>query len=884
MNILTEYTLNHLNKNRKNTLSILIAIAVGTILLSTMVLFSYMLWDYELESTISRSGNYHGYFKAYINSSQIPYLKENQKVDEIYLMSEFYSGKIDLKRPYISISYMDKNYLDNMPIKNTLLEGRLPEKADEIVIMGNFIKENPEYKIGDKIKVELGYRHKDSKKVDPFDLFLEEEAFVKEEEVEYTIVGTISGKIRSYEPSYTVFGFLDESLLDDNIRMTPFLRMKNPRAAYKDLPEIGKILGFDSGEGEYNEYSYQSTYNKYFLKCQGVFPPSAGLSEKLSMDILVFITFILFTMLLFAIIIYNVFTVWSNNRLKQLGILKSIGATPKQIRKAVRLEAILLSIAPIIFGVLLGHLFCYLLTDRITSVVKDSNVEIDGNIFKIVFKTSPVIISLIVVLAFITILFSIYNPARRLSKIVPIEAIKHGGLNYKSFKKIKGHSKNYSPSKIVSSLAMDSLNGNRKGFRTTIVSISVSLIIMVIFLTGIGFNKANRALNTIENYYTMAVYVYTEELADENILEKIRAIPEVKESLVYKSTYIYSKIMPEYASEEFNKVDGFNDDANEYYKRLDDGYEIDTTLIGIDNNSFDEFVKSQGGNPADYYDKDNPKAVFLNIVKEDINQPLARANYIPYLDDKINNLSLNEYVNGRGYSFNIDIGLKTNENPIKDLYLQNYNIYLFVPKEILNYLMESFALPGDYAHSERLRLLVDEKNIDEVKREINDINKYYLPEDDYYIWSILDDLVQEKIQNRTLYLITFSIVFFLGIIGVSNAYSSINNNLRNRRREFAMLKSIGITKNALKRMLSLEGVYYSIYPFIISIPVSLIILAFFAKFSTVFSMKDLLMSLDIRVIVVYITVIIASIYLAYYFGIRKVDNDEIVDVLKDEGI
>lgn len=87
-----------------------------------------------------------------------------------------------------------------------------------------------------------------------------------------------------------------------------------------------------------------------------------------------------------------------------------------------------------------------------------------------------------------------------------------------------------------------------------------------------------------------------------------------------------------------------------------------------------------------------------------------------------------------------------------------------------------------------MKLLVDEEDIDNVKEKIKDISKYYLPDDDYSIWSILDDEAEQGMANKIVYLITFSIVFFLGIIGVSNAYSSINNNLRNRRREFAILK------------------------------------------------------------------------------------------------
>ena len=153
MKVLTEYTLNYLKRNKKNTNSIIIIISIAVILLSTMVLLTYMNWDYEINKTILEKGNYHGTFKSSINKSQIPYLEENQKVDKVYLSSEYYIGKIDMERPFINISYMDKEYWDNMGERNLILEGRIPSNQDEIVVMGNLMKENPAYEIGNKINM-----------------------------------------------------------------------------------------------------------------------------------------------------------------------------------------------------------------------------------------------------------------------------------------------------------------------------------------------------------------------------------------------------------------------------------------------------------------------------------------------------------------------------------------------------------------------------------------------------------------------------------------------------------------------------------------------------------------------------------------------------------
>lgn len=883
MKILTEYTLNYLNKNKKNTISIIIIISIAVILLSTMVLITYMNWNYEVDKTISKNGDFHGYFKSCINKSKIPYLEENQKVDKVYLKSECLTGSMDdMERPYINISYMDKGYWDNMGEKNLILEGRIPNNEDEIVVMGSLIKENPLYRIGSRITIDLGYREKDSEKVDVFDFLYPDESFVKENTKEYTIVGIISGKSLSYEPYYNGLGFLDNEFIDEDMELYAFLRMKNPRAVYKDLPEIGKTLGFELGEHADSEYFYSARYNQRYLNSYWIFPPSVSIWEQRSNFIFVIMTFILLIMFMFVIIIYNVFAIWSNNRLRQLGILKSIGTTPKQIKRIVKIEAIFLSIIPIILGVGLGHVFCYYFIEKIKGI---ANSNTDGSIFNITFKTSPIIILIILLLSFVTILLSINRTAKRLSKISPIEAIKQGGVNYENFKRKKGNELDYSHTNIISSLSRDSLKTNKKGFRTTIISIGISFTILFTFLVVMSGVKADDLLNNLEIHYPLRIHLYSNEIVDENLFKEISEIPQVKETLVYKRSYHLFKIKPKYESAEFNKVGGFKDiDSRKFSVRyMDDYYEIAGQIIGIDTVNFNQYAKSLGLDPAEYYNMEKSKGILLNLVKEDMNKPISKANFIPYLNDDIDTLSFKEY-GDKEYGSNIDIGFKTFEEPWEDFYLVNYDITLIMPKIVLNRMMEGFNLPGDYSHMEYTNLLIDEEDIELVKEKIKNIAKYYIPESDYAIWDKITYEIENKNSMKVMYLMAFSFILFMGVIGISNSYSSINNNLRNRRREFAMLKSMGMTKVGLKKMIRIEGIYYSIYPFIYSIPLCLIILIGMAKTNRLFGIKDFLTYLDYRIMFIYILIIGISIYSAYYFGIRKIEKDEIADVLRDESI
>ncbi|NLY44570.1 MAG: FtsX-like permease family protein [Tissierella sp.] len=593
--------------------------------------------------------------------------------------------------------------------------------------------------------------------------------------------------------------------------------------------------------------------------------------------------FTLLIMLLFVIIIYNVFTIWYINRLRQLGILKSIGATPKHIKWTVIIEAVVLSVIPIILGLGLGHLFCYFGIDIIKNMV---NSDANGSIFNLTFKTSPVIIIIIITLSFLTILLSISRTARKLSKISPIEAIRYSGFNDKHYKSNKNKSSqiDYNNINIISSLSKDSLRINKKGFRTTIISIGIGFTILFVFLVVLSGIKAEEILNSMEIYHPIQMDLYSDNIIGEDLYREIDKISDVNKSLVFKGYSVLFQVKPEDESNEFRNIGGFkNIDSRKFSVRNKGNYyEVAGHIVGMDSDSFNNYAKSLDLVPEEYYNSENPKAILLNLVKEDINKPLKRAEFIPYLNEDIDSLSFGEY-GDKGYDFNIEIGFKTSEKPWEDYHLNAYRIALILPKEMLNTMMEGFRLPGYYSHMERVYLLVEEEDIDHVKKEIEDITKYYIPESDYYIWDKNTYELETGDAMKVLYLIAFTFIISMGIIGVSNAYSSINNSLRNRRREFAMLKSMGMTKDGIKKMFRLEGIYYCIYPFLYSIPLCLIILIGIAQFNNkMYSINDFLFYLEYKTLLIYMISITISIYIAYYFGIKKIEKDEIVDVLRDE--
>lgn len=880
MKVLSEYTWNYLKKNRKNTIAILISVFIATVFLSTVVQIIYIDWDYHVNDAIFTNGNYHGRLSSPVDGSKLPYLIENQKIEKVYIRTEFYTRKIDSEKPYINISYMDKAYWDNMGEKNHLIEGRPPQEVNEIVVMGSFIKENPQYELGSKINVEYGHRQINGEPIDLFELWSDEETFVSEDRKEYTIVGIITGNSRSYEPYYGGLGLLDSSSIDDDMQVYTWFRMKNPRGVFRDLPEIGAELGFERGAETEEEYTYSADYNYRYLRQYGIFPPSYRIGQKLMYSMTTMIFIILLVIVLFTIIIYNVFTIWSRNRLAQLGILKSIGATPIQIKKTVRLEALFISAAPIISGILGGHLFCYLLINRISEIlnsVDSSTIE-----FNIAFKTNPVIILVIAVLSFITILLSIEMPARRLSKLLPIEAIKYDGLDFKDLPVEKRKIGLQAAENNLKGVFKDFLRANKRGFKTTIISITLSTIMLFSFLTLMAGVYADEILNRWEMYYPIEMRALSDTALSENLFEEIDNLPSVEDIIRYKSAFIQCFLDEKSESKEFKERGGFKGTGETEYSLMKSGdfYEVPTRILGLNKDDFDEYAISVGLIPEEYYDNDNLRSIMVNLVKEDIYQPLSRARFIPYLDESVEKLHFTER---RGeHTGSIHIETKTDKLPIKDFYLSEYEIVLVVPMDVLNSIMEKFTNIGYDRHTEYIKILTDNKSISMVKKEVKEILRYFMPESDYYIYDKMEIEEGENASRRVVYLVAISITAFLGIIGTSNAYSSINNNLRNRRREFAILKSVGMRSDVLKKMLIREGLYYSIYPFIYSTPICILILLAFAKANRRYTLVDYLIYLDYWTLVIYIIVIPVSIFLAYYFGIRKIEKDNIVDVIKEE--
>ncbi len=247
---------------------------------------------------------------------------------------------------------------------------------------------------------------------------------------------------------------LNDELSDEQM-VTVDIVFRNPKTVYEDMPLLAKQLGLEE-----SAISYHTVLLANYLihDPQDETPPL----------LLIFYIFILIIVSIsMVMIIHNAFAVSMNERVHQFGILSSVGATPSQIRICLLQEALALSLLPIMVGTILGIGISF-------AVVQATNVvaaDVAGR-HTAVFQYHPIVLVITLLAAFLTVLFSAYIPAKKLSKVTPIEAIKNtGGLQLKKKKKSRILSFLFG---IEGELAGNALKAQKKALRTATRSLTLN--------------------------------------------------------------------------------------------------------------------------------------------------------------------------------------------------------------------------------------------------------------------------------------------------------------------------------------------------------------------------------------------------------------------------
>lgn len=845
MNILTKLTKESLLLNKKRTIGTIIGIILSVSLICAVSSMVTSFRQTLVENAISETGYYHIELSE-LKEKDLSKFERNKDIKEIHKMYNLGYANVVINNndfPYLKVNSLSIDEYKNLSYN--LLDGSLPRNEKEIVISEKF-KIKSDYKIGDTITLDVGERKtSDGYTLNDNNPYSEEnkEIIVNSKKRTYKIVGIVT----KTNPDTDFYALTTN---EKSAVMSAYISLKKPRdykqsfvemlgaSSYKEIKEQ-KIEGLD--------FSYQ--LNNELLRWEA-FSFSDSTLNMLFAVASVVVVIIIFTS---VFCIRNSFAISTTEKMKMYGMLASIGATKKQIKKSVLTEGFILGLIAIPIGIVLGTFAVFILI-KVVSLLLGNFLfpNIEGLVYKI--SLFPILIS--VFLGYITIYFSSLSSAKKAAKVSPID-------NLRNTNEVKIESKKLHVPKFITKIfkiggviAYKNLKRSKKKYRTTVISLTISIFVFIsmsAFLNE-GFEKAGK-------YYTDFDYNGYMNLTPEIETEKIDKITNsdyVDESYLLYSADFNLKI------QDFSKINPFEDDENLIYCEKVDNNECKNKYVMLhvllyDDEDFKAYIEKIDGN----YEKLKDKGIMVDTYQyysKKKEKFIMDRRYTYKKGDKIHS----EFMYNKG-TVNFEIGEVTDIRPygLENTYYSGGYI-------ILNTKYFSNIEKSPY------RLLLNSSNPEKLGEEINTI-------DEEFVFINLDlEAKGEKAMILVVSIFLYGFIAVITLIGITNIFNTITSNMELRQKEFAMLKSIGMTKKEFNHMINLETLFYStkslIYGIIFGIIGSLLVhKAFASDLETTFK-------LPINAIIISIVFVFILVYVIMRYSINKINKQNTIETIRKENI
>ena len=855
MNILKKLTLKSLKLNKKRTIVTIIGIILSTALICAVAGMITSVQKTLINYAKSHSGNYHVCFKN-IPNDELKYIKENKNVQNYFLSKNVGYGKLEKVeneyKPYIFVMEYDKKGLEQGGV--TLLEGRMPENSNEIVIPEHLIKSGKiNYTIGEKITLNLGKRQtKDGLELTQEDALLTDESeetesssksksetedleeIVDTKEHTYTIVGIIERSnykgIEGFSaPGYTAISYMDNE--NDINTANISVLYSNLKDFQKKTEDIKSVIEKNIGS------SVTVSYNSSLIDYEGGVSDTT-MASLYSVGAVVIVIIILSS----VFVIRNSFSISVSEKTKQYGMLSSIGATKKQIKKSVLYEGFYIGIIGIPLGILCGMLAVVILLQVVNVLLGDSLNE------KCVFSIPILAIIASIAISAITIYLSCILPARRASKISPIEAIRGNDDIKIKAKKVKTSKITKKLFGIGGVIASKNLKRNKKKYRTTVISLVVSISIFISLSSFLDYG--GKIVNVYYKDLGYDISVYNGTVENYNEITKLDNVEE----------YSYSYMTE--GSVDINKY------GSEFGKRIaEDSEETNSiTIVLINNDYFKKFIEHLGIQSTNYKDI----AILEDDAYEYIDEKTVFENYYSLKTGDSIEITLTN-----GEKRTVKISKKTDERPMGYKNVYSNGGYLFVSEDFIQDKSDkkSFHVGG---------LLIKSQNPDELENEINNLKKTNNLYSKLYINNISKYVEENQKIILLISIFLYGFIAVITLIGVTNIFNTITTNMILRSKEFANLKSVGMTTKEFNRMIRLESILYGLKSLLIGIPLGLI--GSYCIYNGIAKGLDFGYILPLKSIIIAIIFVFIIVGLTMKYSLNKINKQNIIETIREDNI
>lgn len=892
MKILREYVWDTVRKNKRTSLAIIIALFLMTTLMSCVCGFFYTMWTDAVQMSKWENGDWHGELFDITYGKDLEHIENYASVSAVMIKGNWEVARLDEsgKRNYLISRGANDEYWNSMPEKDILIQGQRPRSENEIALSKQYFDNHPDIKIGDTLTLPVGKRILDGEVLSETEGYHENETFRQTGTKTYKIVGKMDMTTSSSVPAYTGISYLDEKNILPEDEITVYLRFAPMRNTYKELPALAASIGYKTDE--YGAYNLR--YNTELLSKYAIFS-SQQLSTMNQLSALAFPLMILVVAImlvgLFVLVIHNAFALSANEKLSQLGTLSGIGASPRQIKSAVISEALILTIFPLPLGIISG----WLLDMKLFQIINANN-DIGRTAPDIALSFGLPAILPAIFLSLLTVWLSALIPGRKIAKLLPVEALR---LDNRIKKKHLPKSRITSRLGITGELAANAVSARKHSYRTATISLCLSFLLLTGFLYI--YSTQNAAQNIyqsgLDNIRHIQFNISDGRTPDMEVLEKVKQIPGITKTTIYNKLPCATWITDQDASEDMETYFGGFDEiaARKKYSTIErDGkYRISTTLIGLEDDSFREYCRQLGIDPEPYL-KDASRAIIYNYTEDpDVStrKNSVMRELLSLRTDQEITFTERAYDEDTGdYTFRLTAGALAKKLPDTGLKVSRFTLTAIMP---MDHVLEIGAFCSSKrkstANSINALLLTDSTKgisyprIQKVSDQVETLLTRYYGTGDYLITDLAMLKEMDDSETKIMNLIVTFLTGLLAVIGLSNVWASISGNLRQRRKEFGMLKSAGLSPRQLWKMLFLEGITLGLKPLLLSIPFQVIILSMFLWINEV-TLPEYLPYAPFVPILGYTLLVLLAIIGAYFLGGRKIQKDNIITSVKDDTI
>ncbi len=624
----------------------------------------------------------------------------------------------------------------------------------------------------------------------------------------------------------------------------------NPRTIYQDMPLITERLGLGENAAEYHEL----LLSRYMIHDPKDEEPPLLMAFYLTVLVIVSVSLIL--------IIHNSFAVSMNARIHQFGILSSIGAAPKQIRVCLMQEAAALCLAPVLAGSLAGIFLSFGTIQGINILAAEAAGRHEA-----AFRYHPLVLGLTLLSSLLTVFVSAWLPARKLSRLTPLEAIRNtGGFALKRKKRSRVLSFLFG---VEGELAGNALKAQKKALRTSSLSLTLSFLgftMMLCFFTLSGISTAHTYFERYRDTWDVMITVQGTKIEDFRLTGELRNLAGVKESTVYQKASAVVSVPEDWQSGELTALGGLEAVAGIF------AASVPAPIVILDDESFAAYCVQNGISPR------LDGTIVLNRIWDSINSNFRYPIYLPYLKENRNTLTL-QSPGREGAAMEIPILAYTREMPALREEYADYALVQFIP---LSLWKACGGQLGDAEADTYIRILGGEgATLEEINALEGEIARLIAPE--YEIES--ENRIQEQLTNeemiRGYMLVIGGLCTLLALIGIANVFSNTLGFLRQRRREFARYMSVGLTDAGMRKMFGIEALVIAGRPLLITLPLTALFIAFAIKASYLDPM-EFVVRMPIIPVSLFALMIFLAVGTAYYIGGKRLLRCGLSEALKDD--